>query len=71
MNMGADIQELKRGFPVLFLAFRERLICLLQCVSYTELEKHGSVEVSQPDNRIYFDLSPFEVGELIQFSNIN
>ena len=47
------------------------LICLIQCVSYTELEKHGSVEVSQPDNRIYFDLSPFEVGELIQFSNIN
>ena len=43
------------------------LICLIQCVSYTELEKHGSVKVSQPDNRIYFDLSPFEVGELIRF----
>jgi hypothetical protein len=43
------------------------LICLIKCVSYKELEKHGSVKVSQADNRIYFDLSPFEVGELIQF----
>ena len=43
------------------------LICLIQCFSYKELEKHSSVKVSEDNNRIYFDLSPFDVGDLIQF----
>ena len=43
------------------------LICLIQCDSYKELGKHGSVKVSEDNNRIYFDLSPFEAGELLQF----
>ena len=43
------------------------LIHLIQCDSYKELEKHSSVKVSEDNNRIYFDLSPFDVGDLIQF----
>ena len=41
------------------------LIHLIQCDSYKELEKHSSVKVSEDNNRIYFDLSPFDVGDLI------
>ena len=43
------------------------LICLIQCDSYKELGKHSSVKVSSGNIKIYFDLSPFEAGELLQF----
>ena len=45
------------------------LIYLIQCDSYKELKKHSSVKVD-PDTKVYFDLSPFDVGELIQFELI-
>ena len=33
-------------------------------LNYTQLKKHSSVKVI-PDERVYFDISSFEVGDLI------
>ena len=42
------------------------LIILIHCDGYKELKKHSSVKVS-PNTRVYFDLSKFDIGELIEF----
>lgn len=36
------------------------------CLSYKELKKHSSVKVN-PDEKVYFNIQDFSVGELIEF----